>query len=55
MACLLVRTLMSCRRRRGRRPAAFLTPSNKDMTSTDTQKNTVYWVLKQVMPGGGKL
>jgi len=26
---------------------AFLTPSNKNMTATDTQKNTVYYVAKQ--------
>lgn len=27
---------------------AFLTHSNKDMTPTDTQKNTVYYIAKQV-------
>lgn len=27
---------------------AFLTPSNKDMTPTDAQKNTVYYIAKQV-------
>ena len=26
---------------------AFLTPSNRDMTATDTQKNAVYYVAKQ--------
>lgn len=31
---------------------AFLTESNEGMTATDTQKNTVYYVAKQVSYGG---
>lgn len=34
---------------------AFLTESNEGMTATDTQKNTVYYVAKQVWLHGVEL